>query len=356
MLAIQEIGRHLVAGFDGTTWSEHLQELLKLGVGGVILFSRNFESPEQLADLVRQIRQHSPQRIFIGVDQEGGRVARLGTPFTAWPPMAHLGTTADTTLADRFGEALACELRAVGIDWVFAPVMDVASNPDNTVIGDRSFGDNPDRVTQFGVTVLCALQRAGVMACAKHFPGHGGTLEDSHETLPVLLASDATLCDRDLVPFVAAVDAGVGSIMTAHVIFAVWDLAHPASVSRVLIEGRLRRSIGYDGLVVSDDLEMAAVANRYEPANLALLAFHAGNDFLMACHTFDVQEGIVRTLYDARMANMLSGEMFTQSQKRMTRAAERFVAPPPGDLTVIGCQEHRALADQIEQQALASAD
>lgn len=352
MLKIQDVGRHLVAGFDGTQPNEHLDELLKLGAGGIILFTRNFESPEQLRDLVRAIRERARGRIFISVDQEGGRVQRFKEPFTPWPAMADIGRMGDENLAGRFGAAVAKELAAVGIDWNFAPVLDVNSNPENPVIGDRAFGENPEIVTRMGVAVLCAMQNAGIMACAKHYPGHGHTSEDSHKTLPIVLDNEEILYERELPPFAAAIEAKVASIMPAHVIYAAWDMAHPASCSPNMISGRLRRALMFDGLVITDDLEMDAVRHRYEPHDLVLLSFTAGNDFLLACHTFDLQEFIVRTLFDGRKANLLPAEGFFQSAKRIQAMEKRFPIPQPPSLSVIGCEEHQVLAGEIRERAV----
>jgi beta-N-acetylhexosaminidase len=352
MLAIAEVGRHLVAGFDGTDWNDHLEALLAdLGVGGIILFTRNFESPEQLQDLILRIRDRSKERIFIGVDQEGGRVARFKAPFTDWPTMRALANTNDPELATRFGKALGTELASVGIEWVFAPVMDVDSNPDNPVIGDRAFGADPALVAQMGVAVIGGIQSAGVMACAKHFPGHGDTSEDSHETLPMVVANEEILFRRECAPFVAAIDANVASIMPAHVIYPAFDMAHPASVSRTVISGTLRQALGFNRLVITDDLEMKAVVGRYEPSDLFMMAFYAGNDFLLACHTFEMQEQIVRTLYDARTAGVLAVEMYTQSQKRIVEATKRYAVPAKGELSVIGCGEHLEMARTIIEKS-----
>ncbi len=351
MLKIQDAGQHLIAGFDGITANEHVDELLKLGVGGFILFTRNFQTPQQLEELVRTIREKAGRRIFIGVDQEGGKVQRFKEPFTLWPSMARIGAAGEDDLAKRFGKAMAKELAAVGIDWNFAPVLDVHSNPDNPVIGDRAFGDNPETVARMGIAALCAMQDEGVMACAKHYPGHGHTSEDSHTTLPVILDNEDVLYQRELPPFVAAIDAKVATIMPAHVLYAAWDMAHPASCSPNMISGRLRRALMFDGLVITDDLEMEAVKNRYEPQDLFLLTFTAGNDFLLACHTFDVQEQIVQTLYDGRKANLLPTEGFLQSEKRIAAMIERFPEPKSGDLSVIGCEEHQMLVKEILEKS-----
>jgi len=317
MLKIQDVGIHLVAGFEGIEINDHLQTIIKdLGAAGVILFSRNFESPEQLAELTRKIREMAEGRIFICVDQEGGRVARLKEPFTIWPTMNELGRTNDIELATSFGKAIAKELLAVGIDWNLAPIMDVNSNPDNPIIGDRAFGDNPGVVSKMGVAVIKAMQDQGLMACAKHFPGHGGTSKDSHLELPMVVANEDEIYRQELAPFVAAIDAGVASIMPAHVLYPSLDMAHPASTSRVLIQGKLRQALLYNDIVITDDLEMKAVSEKYEPYDLIFMAAMAGNDFLLACNNFELQEQIVKVLYDGRLNNILPSETFIQSEKR----------------------------------------
>lgn len=351
MLKIQDVGIHLVAGFEGTEINDQLQAIIKdLGAGGLILFSRNFESPEQLAELTRKIREMADRRIFISVDQEGGRVARLKEPFTIWPTMAEVGKTDDVELAARFGKALAKELSAVGIDWDLAPVMDVNSNPDNPIIGDRAFGDNAKLVSKMGVSVIKAMQKQGLMACAKHYPGHGDTSTDSHKELPMVIINEEELYRRELAPFVAAIDAGVASIMPAHVVYPCLDIAHPASTSRVWIQGKLRQALFYDGIVITDDLQMKAVSEKYEPYDLILVAAMAGNDFLLACDNFDLQEQIVKVLFDGRLNNILPMETFLQSEKRIQNTMDRFPEPKLGDdLSVIGCEEHQALAEHIRK-------
>ena len=352
MLKIQDVGVHLVAGFQGTEFSPELSTLIReFAPGGLILFRRNFESPAQLEELVRKIREASgSRRVFVGVDQEGGRVARFREHFTEWPPMADLGLTNDPELAERFGYALGSELAAVGIDWNFAPVMDTNSNPDNPIIGDRSFGDTPDRVERIGTAVIRGMQKAGVMACAKHFPGHGHTGDDSHLTLPVVLEAENTLLEREIPPFLAAIEAGVASIMTAHVVYPVLDLNHPATTSQVIIGGMLRRAYNYTGLVVTDDMEMKAITDRYEFHDAAGMAFLSGIDMIMACENPEAQEAIVRTLYDGRRTNLFSAETFLAAQRRIEQAATKFPVPS-GDPAKIGCGDHRSLSDEIRYRA-----
>lgn len=353
MLKIEEAGRHLVAGFDGTDVNDHLKTLInEFGVGGIILFTRNFESPDQIYSLTIKIRELAKQRILIGVDQEGGRVQRFGAPFTDWPTMRQLGATGDEILAENFGHALAAEVAAVGCDWVFAPVMDVDSNPDNPVIGDRSFGRDVELVSKMGAAVIRGIQGLKIISCAKHYPGHGDTSTDSHKTLPVVMENEEVLFQREIPAFEAAINANVASIMTAHVIYPAVDLAHPATCSRVHIAGRLRKAFMYDGIVITDDLEMAAVCDRYEPADLYMMSFYAGNDFLLACHTIEVQEDIVRTFYDARLANLLPAEGFFQSEKRIERLHVQYPKPATGNVSIIGCEKHRKLAEEIRSRSI----
>src|SRR5580765_2060527 len=178
----RQIGRLLIAGFNGSQVSVELRSIAReFGLGGVILFSRNIEAPEQVAELCYEAGRLEPDLpLWVSIDQEGGRVARLKAPFTEWPPMATLGRSGDTRLAERFARALAAELKAVGFTLDYAPVLDVQTNPKNTVIGDRALADNAVDVARLGATIIRTLQEEGIAACGKHFPGHGDTTADSH--------------------------------------------------------------------------------------------------------------------------------------------------------------------------------
>ncbi|HET8732938.1 MAG TPA: beta-N-acetylhexosaminidase, partial [Anaeromyxobacteraceae bacterium] len=223
----------LCVGFDGTTPSPEVLELVRRGVGGVILFARNVESAEQVAELTASLKRAAGRPLLVSVDQEGGRVARLRARhgFTELPPMRALGETGDEGLAFEVGALLGSELRAVGIDQDYAPVVDVDTNPANPVIGDRSLSRDPERVGRLGAALARGLQSAGVAACAKHFPGHGDTSQDSHVALPRLAHSLERLEAVELPPFRALARAGVASVMTAHVVFEALDPKRPATLS-----------------------------------------------------------------------------------------------------------------------------
>src|SRR5216117_3468658 len=184
----RQVGRLLVAGFDGLTLPVELKALAReFSLGGVILLARNIAEPEQVAELCFDAARLVPDLpLWVSIDQEGGRVARLKAPFTEWPPMATLGRSGDAKLAERFARPLASELKAVGITLDYAPVLDVHTNPKNPVIGDRALAENAAEVARLGTAIIRTLQAEGIAACGKHFPGHGDTTADSHDALPLV--------------------------------------------------------------------------------------------------------------------------------------------------------------------------
>src|SRR5882724_2919070 len=233
----RQIGQLLIAGFNGQQIPPELRSLAReFSLGGVILFARNVGEPEQVAELCYESARLVPDLpLWVSVDQEGGRVARLKAPFTEWPPMATLGRAGDVALAERFARALASELKAVGFTLDYTPVLDVLTNPKNPVIGDRALAEKAEEVARLGSAIVRALQGEGIAACGKHFPGHGDTSTDSHFELPLVEHPPDLLRRVEFVPFRAAIDAGVATIMTAHVLVPSLDEERPASLSRRII-------------------------------------------------------------------------------------------------------------------------
>src|SRR5262252_751668 len=229
----RQIGRLLIAGFNGGQVPVELRSIAReFGLGGVILFGRNIEAPEQVAELCYEAGRLVPDLpLWVSIDQEGGRVARLKAPFTEWPPMATLGRSGDIRLVERFAKALAAELRAVGVTLDYAPVLDVHTNSKNPVIGDRALAEQADEVARLGSAIIRTLQAEGIAACGKHFPGHGDTSTDSHHELPLVEHPPERLRRVEFVPFKAAVDARVATIMTAHVFVPSLDDEQPATLS-----------------------------------------------------------------------------------------------------------------------------
>jgi beta-N-acetylhexosaminidase len=278
-------GQLLFVGFTGRAPPPLVLERVREGrVGGVVLFKRNVETPEQLRGLVAALRGAAPPGLplLVALDQEGGRVQRLRGPWTEWPAMRNVAEADDPSLTARFAAALARELREAGFELDFAPVVDVDTNPANPVIGDRSFARTPGEVGRHASAFVAALQAGGVAACAKHFPGHGDTAQDSHHELPRLDHDLARLRSVELPPFRAAIEAGVASVMTAHLLIPALDPTLPATLSPRAL-ALLREELGYDGVVFSDDLEMRAVADRFSIEDRVELALRAGVDALLVC-------------------------------------------------------------------------
>jgi beta-N-acetylhexosaminidase len=255
------------------------------GVGGFILFRRNCAEPRQILALCRALWEGAADiPPFIAIDQEGGAVHRLPEPFTRFPAAATLGARRDPDLAYRAGYAAGTELALVGINLNFAPVLDVHSNPANPIIGARAFGSDPGLVRDLALAWAHGLRASGILPCGKHFPGHGGTDSDSHLSLPVLDQTLADLESVELRPFAAACRSRIEMLMTAHVKFPALDQKHPATLSEAIVTGLLRHQLGYDGVVVSDDLEMKAISDRHSAGEAAVLALLAGVDVALFCH------------------------------------------------------------------------
>jgi len=282
-------GQVLVVGFAGKDApAELLGPCARGELGGIILFKRNLGTMHEVAALIGRFVAASPPELplLVAVDQEGGRVARLGAPVLALPPMEKLGIIDDPALTERAGELLGRQLKALGFNMDFAPVLDVNTNPANPVIGDRAFGRDPDRVVRHGLAFARGLARGGILSCGKHFPGHGDTDLDSHLALPKLSHSRARLDQAELVPFAASKGA-IPALMTAHVVFDALAPGKPATIAREVVTGLLRDELAYDGVVVSDDLEMKAIADHYGVEQAACLAIEAGCDVLLVCSRVD---------------------------------------------------------------------
>ena len=272
----------IVSGFEGTSLNARTEELIvQQGIGGLILFERNYKNPDQLLkltnDLQSLIADHAEiPPLFISVDQEGGRVARLGKPFTQFPPMSCLGQANSDELAYRFGLAMGKELRAVGINMDYAPVLDVHSNPANPIIGQRALDTDPTKVARLGAELIRGFYDAGVIPVGKHFPGHGDTSQDSHLTLPRVEQARESLEKSELLPFIHAIQQGLEVIMTAHVVYPAWDARQPATFSHSILNDVLRNSLQFEGLIISDDLEMQAIDEKLE--SIPELGTRAGID------------------------------------------------------------------------------
>jgi beta-N-acetylhexosaminidase len=355
----RQAARCVFVGIQGTTPAPAELELVGRGVGAVILFGRNVAEPGQVAELSRSLKAAAPGPLLICVDQEGGRVQRLRPPhWTAWPSMRRLGEidqqggldgTNGAAIAERVGEMIARELSASGFDLDFAPVLDVDTNPDNPVIGDRSFSRDPRRVARLGVALAQGLERSGVASCGKHYPGHGDTSQDSHLTLPRLAHDEKRLWEVELVPFVAAARAGIASVMTAHVRFETFDRL-PATLSPVALR-LLRRDVGFRGCCISDDLEMHAISDIWGIPDAAELSITAGCDAVLVCHTLQHQHDAIDAIARGARAGPLPRERLAEAAARV-ETLQKFARPasaidPSAASTATAATEHRQFAARL---------
>ena len=344
-----DIARVFTAGFDGTRAPAELLALIESGLGGVILFSRNIESPEQTRMLIGDLKRAAPDRhsLVVSIDQEGGRVARLrGEPWADIPPMRVFGALPrqeGIARGEHLGRLLACELRAVGIDLDFAPVLDVDTNSDNPVIGDRAFSSDPRQVADLGVAFIDAMQAAGVAACGKHFPGHGDTEVDSHVDLPRQRHGRQRLNTVELVPFRAASRAGVAAMMSAHLVCQAIDPELPATLSRAVLDV-LRSEMGFTGAIVSDDLEMGAIARDWSVEQAAVRALAAGCDQLLVCRNLNAVPRAIAAVDRSIGDGILTEDRVRDAAARWNRLAQRYVRPAAGPegLAWLVSPEHRA--------------
>jgi beta-N-acetylhexosaminidase len=356
----RHIGQLLISGFDGLQIPPEMRSLAReFDLGGIILFKRNVEAPEQVAEVAYSAQELADEQpLWVSVDQEGGRVARLREPFTRWPPMAVLGRAGNghaEKLAARFAKALALELKAVGITLDFAPVLDILTNKKNPAIGDRSISDNVDVVTKLGRVMIETLQANGMAAAGKHFPGHGDVGVDSHDEMPICEAPPDRLRAVEMKPFRAAIDAKVAFILTAHLLFPAIDEEHPATLSRKIVYGMLREELGFEGAILTDDLDMGAIAKRYSIDEAVVRAINAGCDGVLICGgDYDKKavalEGLIRAVED----ETLPIKRVEDALARMQRAKERFLLtrephrPDPRKIRQsIGLAEHQAIADEM---------
>ncbi|MFI4859535.1 MAG: beta-N-acetylhexosaminidase [Phycisphaerales bacterium JB063] len=352
-------------GLQGLAIDDDIRSLLDRGVGGVILFARNVETPEQVARLCHDLKQYAGRPLLVMTDQEGGSTARLRDGFTPLPAMRCVGATGDPATARRVGEVIGRELRAVGIDVALAPVLDVDTNPDSPVIGPRSLSGDPDVVASLGCALIEGLQSQGVAACAKHFPGHGDTAQDSHYALPRLPHAMDRLERVELLPFCAAARQGVALMMSAHIVFDAIDPDRPGTLSRPVLEGVLRDRVGFTGVTISDCLEMKAVA---DPENLGgdapprehvpaavLAGIGAGLDLALVSHTAELAHASIDRLEAALASGGLDAGRVADATNRVARLMQQYAGPPVDrpDLSVLNSAASNAVTAPLIKDAAA---
>ncbi|MGD0676841.1 MAG: beta-N-acetylhexosaminidase [Polyangiaceae bacterium] len=346
-------GQLIVGGFSGPSLPASYAKALRGGRrGGAVLFASNLTGgPAQVAALARQVHAASASPL-LAVDQEGGRVARLGDPVLKVPAMRVVASWNDVVLAERIARVVGEQLAAFGFTWNFAPVMDVDSQAENPVIGDRAFGPSPEVCGRFGTAWVRGLQSAGILATAKHFPGHGDTTQDSHLALPQVHGTRERLDAIEIEPFRLAAAAGVATMMTAHVVYPAIDGQLPATLSPLICTD-VRNRIGFRGILVSDDLEMKAISDHYRSDEAAVLAVAAGCDALLVCHSESAQERSFEGLVTEAERSPTFLARCQEALERVMAARRRATARPLDDESVdalFGSDETRQVKAAIARR------
>ena len=358
------VGQLFIIGFEGKHPTKEVADFIKNNnIGGICYFGHNIESPEQLANLTNEIQNLTPNiPQFVTIDQEGGIVSRLGPPFCEIPAAAHLEKFSPKDVFE-IAQVMAYEMKAVGINWDFAPVCDINTNPTNPIIGkyNRSYSTDIETVEKLASATVRGLQKGGVIACAKHFPGHGDTSSDSHFTLPVIEHSLERLNEVELKPFKKVIKSGVDSVMTAHVLYTSIDDAYPATLSKTVINDLLRKECRFNGVLISDDMQMKGITEHYPVDQAVTLAVKAGVDQLLYCMNFDVQQRAFEALVKAVMDKDISLSRVEEAIKRSHQLKKKYIGEkfqplnPLKAKEVVGCEKHQSIVNKdIKKKMMAS--
>ena len=350
----EKIGQLFVLGFHGTTVSADFARVLSFyKPGGVILFARNLDDPTQAATLANELQSYASEApLWISIDHEGGTVFRLPSGLTPLPTNAELGRRNSEELVASVAAVGARELRAIGVNVNYVPVLDLNTNPRNPIIGERSFGIDPDLVSRLGWATVNVYCQHGILPCGKHFPGHGDTDTDSHCELPVVSLAAEQLRARECQPFHALIAKGIPAIMTAHVKYPHLDSRYPASLSQAIQTGLLRKELQFNGLIFSDDLEMSAIVDHTNIQGAAIIAMEAGTDHLLICHDETRQVAAMDSVYEAARDGRIAESRIDESVNRIMQYKMRYAIPdvrtdPAKVNDVVGVASHRQIVDAV---------
>ena len=354
----RKIGQRMVVGFTGLEVPQELRDAVKRShIANFILFAENIESNAQLvslcADLQTLVQEETGAPAFITIDQEGGVVSRLNEKEAAVVPSAMcVSATGDPANAYHAGLITAQELRALGVNFNLAPCMDINSNPQNPVIGVRSYGDSPETVSHYGTEMIRGFLDGKILCSAKHFPGHGDTAVDSHLSLPKVDKSLEELWQCELIPFQKAIDAGIPAMMTTHILFPQLEPGGvPATMSRKIITELLKETMGFQGLVISDCMMMQAIQAYYGTIHGIIAAFHAGVDLVFTCHSIAIAEEACKAAMDAIQNGTLSqAEMDASVEKILLY--KKQLAPVPPNPQMVGSRPHREIVRTMMEKGI----
>jgi beta-N-acetylhexosaminidase len=323
----EKIGQMILAGISGTTIDPTTKNLLtKYKVGGIIFYKDNLVNPTQAVQLVNQIKSENDQHVplLLGVDQEGGRVTRLPGNLINFPTNKEIGAIDNPEFSYQVGAMLGKELKGFGFNLDFAPVLDINSNPGNPVIGDRSFGNNPEIVSKLGIQTLKGIQSEKIITSIKHFPGHGDTSVDSHLELPIVNKSLEQLKELELIPFEQAIQSGADVVMVAHILLPKLDADYPSSMSKNIITGILRNQLDFNGVVITDDMTMMAIIDHYSIGRAAVESVKAGSDIVLVGHEYNKVVETISSLKAAVQKGEISEQRINESVSRILTLKEKY--------------------------------
>ncbi|WP_018930892.1 beta-N-acetylhexosaminidase [Gracilibacillus lacisalsi] len=323
----EKIGQLMMIGLESTSIDQQVTHYLSdKKVGGFILLQKNIQNTQQTVELINDLKQANDNQIplFLGIDEEGGRITRLPKEIMVTPTSQAIGKKNDSDLSYQIGKLLAKKVKEFGFNINFAPVLDVNNNPHNPVIGDRSFGDKPDLVSKMAIAQMKGLSDENVIPVGKHFPGHGDTDVDSHINLPLLDHSVERLHQVELRPFQQAINHDAEAIMIGHLMIPSIDPDNPATLSADIIQGLLRKELGFDGLVISDDLTMGAILENYEIGDAAVQAIQAGTDLLLICHGYEQIDTVFAAIEDAVASGEISMQRLDESVNRLLQLKQKY--------------------------------
>ena len=315
----EKIGQIITVGIDGYTINDKTKELIvDKKVGGIILFKDNINDSNQLLQLINNIKDINSKNkipLFISIDEEGGRVSRLPKEIKKLPSNEVIGNINDKKLAYDIGKTIGYSLKSFGFNMDF--VLDINSNPNNKVIGDRSFSSNKNIVANLGVSEINGFKSSNIISVAKHFPGHGDTDIDSHYKLPIINKTLDELKEVEFVPFKNAIKENVPSIMVSHILLPEIDDINPASMSKTIITDILRKDLKFDGLIVTDDMTMVAITNNFDISEACIKSINAGADLLLICHGHETEIDIINNIKDEVDKGIISIDRINESVYRI---------------------------------------
>jgi beta-N-acetylhexosaminidase len=324
----EKIGQLVIAGIDGYEIDAGTEELVeKYHVGGFILLKKNVRDTKQMHSLINSLKENNKANkipLFLAIDEEGGKISRMPEEFTRIPASKKIGDQNNSELSYQIGTILGEELKAFGLNMDFAPVLDINSNPQNPVIGDRAFGDHTDIVTKLGIETMKGLQDQNIISVVKHFPGHGDTSVDSHVSLPTVNHDLERLESFELLPFSEAIKNKADAVMIAHILLPKIDRDHPSTFSKIMITDILREKMNFDGVVITDDMTMGAVTNNYDIGAAAVQSINAGSDIILVCHDYEKEKAVIQALLDAANSGTITQERIEQSVYRVLSLKKKY--------------------------------